>query len=73
TVAVERETPNGTNAASETFAPRPDGNHTVDFTDGTVNGEPFDALVWAEGVQTGTDPYDVRYENGDEARGTYHL
>ena len=72
TVTVENET--GTTA--ETFAPRPDGNHTVDFTGGTVNGEPFDALVWADGVQTGNDeddPYDIRYENGDEARGTYHL
>ncbi|MGM0446998.1 MAG: DUF7261 family protein [Methanobacteriota archaeon] len=72
TVTVENET--GTTA--ETFAPRPDGNHTVDFTGGTVNGEPFDALVWADGVQTGNDeddPYDIRYENGDESRGTYHL
>lgn len=69
TVTVENA--NGTTA--ETFAPRPDGNHTVDFTAGTVNGEPFEALYWAEEVQTGSDPYDVRYENGDAAEGTYHL
>ena len=64
---------NGTTTVTETFAPRPDGNHTVDFTAGTVNGEPFDALVWAEGVQneSGTAPFDIRYENGGEARGTY--
>ena len=63
---------NGT-TVSETFTPRPDGNHTVDLTGGTVNGERFDALVWAEGVQTGSDRFDLRYENGDAARGTYHL
>jgi len=64
---------NGTTTVSETFRPRPDGNHTVDLTAGTVNGEPFDALVWAEGVQTGSDSFDVRYENGSEARGTYRF
>jgi hypothetical protein len=64
---------NGTATVAETFAPGPDGNHTVDLTGGAVNGEPFAALVWAEGVQTGSDPFDVRYENGGEARGTYHL
>lgn len=73
---------NATGTTAETFAPRPDGNHTVDFTAGTVNGEPFDALYWAEDVQTGsgpsdpaygTDQYDLRYENGDAAEGTYHL
>ncbi|GAA0534114.1 hypothetical protein ABNG02_09020 [Halorubrum ejinorense] len=64
---------NGTTAVSETFDPRPDGNHTVDLTGGTVNGERFDALVWAQGVQTGDDRFDLRYENGDAARGTYHL
>ena len=58
---------------SATFAPGPDGNHTVDVTAGTVNGVPFDALVWAEGVQTGTDPYDLRLENGGSAAGTYAL
>jgi hypothetical protein len=62
-----------TDTVSETFETGPDGNHTVDLTGGTVNGEPFDALVWADGVQTGSDRYDVRYENGDRARGTYHL
>ena len=64
---------NATGTTAETFAPRPDGNHTVDFTAGTVNGEPFDALYWAEKVQTGSDEYDIRYENGDAAEGTYHL
>lgn len=60
------------------FEPGPDGDHTVDFTAGTVNGKPFDQLVWADGVQTGSepdgsDPYDIRYENGDRADGTYYL
>ena len=64
---------NGTTPESETFEPGSDGNHTVDFTGGTVNGQPFDALVWADGVQTGSDPYDLRYENGTAATGTYHL
>lgn len=66
---------NETASVTETFAPAADGNHTVDVTGGTVNGEPFDALVWAEGVQNddGTADYDIRYENGDEATGTYHL
>ena len=67
---------NASGTTAETFGPRPDGNHTVDFTAGTVNGEPFDALYWAEDVQTGSaprEPYDIRYENGDAARGTYHL
>ena len=73
-LTVTVETANGTTV--ETFASPPDENHTVDFTAGTVNGEPFDALVWAEWAQTDGDPYepyDVRYENGDRARGTYHL
>ncbi len=72
TVTVE----NATGTTNETFAPRPDGNHTVDFTAGTVNGEPFDALFWAEAVQTESEPhppYNIRYENGDAAEGTYHL
>jgi hypothetical protein len=66
---------NETASVTETFAPAADENHTVDVTGGTVNGEPFDALVWAEGVQNddGTADYDIRYENGDEATGTYHL
>ncbi|MEZ3164069.1 hypothetical protein ABNG03_07975 [Halorubrum sp. RMP-47] len=66
---------NGTTTVSETFEPRQDGNHTVDLTGGTVNGEPFDALVWAEGVQNenGTAPFEIRYKNGSEARGTYSL
>ncbi|ELZ46203.1 hypothetical protein C464_11398 [Halorubrum coriense DSM 10284] len=64
---------NGTTAVTETFRPRPDGNHTVDLTAGTVNGEPFDALVWAEGVRTESGPFEIRYENGGEARGTYSL
>ena len=69
TVTVENESA----TVSGTFEPRPDGNHTLDLTGGTVNGEPFDALVWAEGVQNGSAPYDIRYENGDEATGTYHF
>ena len=58
---------------TESFAGPADGNHTVDVTGGTVNGESFDALVWAEGIQNDGDEYHVRYENGDNANGTYHL
>jgi hypothetical protein len=66
---------NETGTVTETFAQPASGNHTVDVTRGTVNGETFDTLVWAESVQgeSGTADYDIRYENGDEATGTYHL
>ena len=46
---------------------------TIDLTAGTVAGERFPELVWAGGVQNGSAPYDIRYENGDEATGTYSL
>lgn len=63
---------NGT-VASETFPPGPDGNHTVDLTAGTFNGESFDSYYWAEGVQDESVPYRLRYEDGDAAVGTYRL
>lgn len=58
---------------SETVASGPDGTHTVDVTGGTVNGDSVDALVWAAGVQDETTEYDIEYERGGNATGTYHL
>lgn len=64
---------NGTET-SDTFSPGPDGNHTIDLTTGTFNGESFDGYyLWAEAVQGGSVPYRLRYENGDAAVGTYRL
>ena len=74
--AIDVTVRNETGAVSETFSHGPDGNVTIDLTAGTVAGQRFPELVWAEGVQNRSgpyDPYDVRYENGTEARGTYHL
>jgi len=50
-----------------------DGNYVIDVTSGTVNGEPIDGFLWASGVQEGSTPYDLRYENGDAVVGTYRL
>ncbi|NEU56724.1 hypothetical protein [Halorussus sp. MSC15.2] len=41
---------------------------TVDLTAGTVNGTRCPALDWATGVSA---PYDLAFENGTEATGTY--
>lgn len=43
---------------------------TVDFTRGTVNGEPCAALAFGKGVD---GPYDLRYEQGDRAAGAYEF
>ncbi|MBX0298256.1 DUF7261 family protein [Haloarcula nitratireducens] len=43
---------------------------TIDLTTGTVNGTDCPGLTWAKGV---SGPYDVEYQNGDAARGTYEL
>ncbi|GAA0722066.1 hypothetical protein J2744_000184 [Halorubrum trapanicum] len=76
TDAITVRVRNATIDDSRTFTHGPDGNVTIDLTAGTVGGQRFPKLVWAGGVQNGTDPnesYDITYENGDEARGTYHL
>ncbi|WP_235681715.1 DUF7261 family protein [Halorubrum salinarum] len=74
--AIDVTVRNETDTVSETFLHDSGENVTIDLTAGTVDGQRFPALVWAEGVQNGSEPYDsydVRYENGTEARGTYHL
>lgn len=72
--AIDVTVTNGTDTVSETFNHDAGENVTIDVTGGTVDGEPFPALVWAENVQTETGgEYDVRYEHGDAAAGTYHL
>lgn len=71
--AIDVTVNNGTHTVSETFEHAPGENVTIDVTGGTVNGDPFPALVWAEHVQNGTVEYDLRYENGDAVAGTYHF
>ena len=74
--AIDVTVRNETDSVSETFLHGSDENVTIDLTAGTVGGQRFSELVWAEGVQNRSepyDPYDVRYENGTEARGTYHF
>ena len=72
--AIDVTVTNGTDTVSKTFGHDAGENVTIDVTGGTVDGEPFPALVWAENVQTESgDEYDVRYEHGDAARGTYRL
>lgn len=43
-------------------------NATIDFTAGTIDGRECSGLAWAEAIP---DEYDVRYENGNNASGTY--
>jgi hypothetical protein len=43
---------------------------TVDFTDGTLAGEPCPGYTWREGVDA---PYDITYRNGDQASGSYNV
>ena len=49
-------------------------NVTIDLTAGTVDGRQLPGPVWAGGVQSDDEPYDaydIRYENGGNATGTY--
>lgn len=58
---------------------RSTGDETVriDLTNGSVDGEPWDALVWADGVEDDASEtaarteYEVRYDNGDTVEGSY--
>lgn len=43
---------------------------TVNLTAGTLAGEPCDGYDWAQGLSGG---YDITYQNGDQAAGTYNL
>jgi len=49
----------------------------LDLTAGTVDGEPWDPLVWADGaeddadVESGRTEYSIAYRNGDTVSGTY--
>ncbi|TKX75573.1 hypothetical protein EXE46_03765 [Halorubrum sp. GN11_10-6_MGM] len=74
--AIDVRVRNATVNTTRTFSHEGVENVTIDLTAGTVGGERFPELVWAGGVQSGSDPYDaydIRYENGDEATGTYDL
>ena len=71
--AIDVRVTNATVDASKTVSHEGTENVTIDLTAGTVGGERFPELVWAGGVQNGSASYDIRYENGDEATGTYSL
>lgn len=74
TDAITVRVRNATIDDSKTFTHGPDGNVTIDLTAGTVAGQRFPKLVWAGGVQSENEPYDaynISYENGDNATGTY--
>jgi len=43
---------------------------TVDFTLGTLDGEECPGMRWGESIP---NEYDLRYENGDRANGTYEV
>lgn len=49
----------------------------IDLTNGSVDGEQWEALVWADGVEDdGSETndrteYDIRYANGDTVEGSY--
>ncbi|WP_418282986.1 DUF7261 family protein [Halorubrum sp. DTA98] len=48
----------------------------LDLTNGTIDGEPWDPLVWAAGVEDPSETedrteYDVTYANGDTVAGSY--
>lgn len=45
-------------------------NATIDFTAGTIDGKACPGMQWGEGIGT---EYDIRYENGDRANGTYEV
>lgn len=47
-----------------------DSNATVDFTQGTLDGESCSGLDWARGLE---GSYDVLYKNGNETKGTYNM
>ena len=71
---IEVTVDNGTGTPeSESFDGSEDGSYTIDVTGGTVAGNEWKELVWAENVQNGAESYEIRYENGDAAAGTYHF
>ena len=70
--AVNVKVRNGSNPISDGQCLGPVGaDHVVvDFTGGTVGGEPCPLLDFAKGV---SGPYAISFENGDMAAGTYGL
>ncbi|WP_128478059.1 DUF7261 family protein [Halorussus pelagicus] len=64
TVAVK----NGSEASATAVCSVMVSEATIDLTSGTVGGQRCPALVWANGVAA---PYDVAFENADDATGTY--
>lgn len=67
---------NATTDGSTTVSHEGVENITIDLTAGTIDGQRLPGPVWAGGVQGDDEPYDaydIRHENGTEARGAYHL
>lgn len=56
-----------------------DDGGRIDLTAGTVDGDPWDALVWASGVEdpsaerSSRTDYEITYANGDTVEGTYEF
>ncbi len=77
--AIVVERPDGTSATCVRDGPNATRNLTVDVMAGTANGEPCHALRrLSDGTQMrfGTNigtPYDISFENGDNADGRYSM
>ena len=74
--AIDVRVRNATIDTSKTYSHEGSENVTIDLTAGTVAGQRFPepVSVWAGGVQSDGEPYDaynISYENGDNATGTY--
>lgn len=85
TVHVRVDSPNVPGATGpECTAPSTPGSVELHVTRGTLEGEPCDALRWADANGDGTyenyrfgagvpGPYNVTFENGDQIAGNYSL
>lgn len=61
---------NGTIVDHETETCTTGADPDIDLTAGTVDGQPCDALTFADGVST---PYAIEFENADEIEGNFAL
>lgn len=66
TIAVK----NATDISATEFCTADGANATIDFTRGTVDGEPCPGLAFGKGL---VSSYSIAYANGDAAGGTYNL
>ncbi|WP_017343320.1 hypothetical protein [Halorubrum sp. T3] len=74
--AIDVRVRNATIVNSTTISHEGGKNVTIDLTAGTANGQQFPGPVWAGGVQSDDEPYgpyNISYENGDNATGTYRF